>query len=552
MKLKNGEWWKNAVGYQIYVPSFADSNQDGVGDLNGVREKLDYLVDLGIDFIWLSPVYESPNVDSGYDISNYYKILPEFGTMDDFDQLLKEAHDKNLRIIMDLVINHTSNQHPWFLESKKNKTNPYRNYYIWQPPRKEGGLPSNWESIFGGSVWEWDVETKEYYMHIFAKEQPDLNWENPVMRQDLYRMIRWWLEKGIDGFRIDAITHIKKQDLHDVSKELADMYMNEEGLGDCLLELKAVFNEYPTILTIGEASGIPASEAEKWAGENGYFNMIFSFDHIHVWASHPDEQPDIREMKTAFDRWQQALANDGWNALFLENHDIPRSVSMFGDQKKYWKRSAKALATLFLLLRGTPFIYQGQELGMTNMHFHSIDELKAVDSKRKYSIRLAKGEAPKEAFEELVEVARDNARTPMQWTDGVYAGFSDVLPWMGVNRNKDLINAAAEQQDPDSVWNHYRTLIALRKEEPGLLVGTFKLHNKTHKKIIVYERKSKEADFLILVNLTKERASIHLPTTVSEKKWTRCLTNCHSDLEDLRGELVLKSFEATIYKRERS
>lgn len=544
-------WWRNAVGYQIYPRSFADSNQDGIGDLNGIREHLDDLAELGIDFLWLSPIYPSPNVDNGYDISDYRDIMEAFGTMEDFERLLEAVHEKGLRLIMDLVINHTSDQHPWFLASRQSKDNPYRDYYIWHPPRSNGELPSNWPSLFGGSAWEWDEQTQEYYLHIFAKEQPDLNWENPVLRQELYRMVRWWLDKGIDGFRIDAITHIKKRDLQDVSKKLADTYMNVEGIGVYLRELRQVFDAYPATLSIGEASGVPAADAHEWVGQNGYFCMIFTFDHVHVWANDPKDQPHIRQLKKALARWQYALAEDGWNALFMENHDLPRSVSVFGEDKKYWKVSAKALATLFMLLKGTPFIYQGQELGMTNVPFQSIDEIDAVDTRRHYEQQVAKGEDPEAVFKKLARASRDNARSPMQWDASTYAGFSQVEPWLRVNPNKDTINLAAEKKDPDSIWHYYRTLIQLRKSEEVLLNGTFHIHNLKHRQMMIYERRGAKQAFLILINLSKTEAVFYLPFQVREQSWTLVLSNYSECLANVTDECCFRPFETQIYQRSR-
>ncbi len=378
----NKTWWKEAVAYQIYPRSFKDSNDDGIGDIEGIISKLDYLKDLGIDIIWICPMYKSPNDDNGYDISDYKAIMDEFGTMEDFDKLLQKAHEKGMKLIIDLVINHTSDEHKWFIESRSSKDNPKRDFYIWRDG-KDGKEPNNWESIFKGSAWEYDYNTEQYFLHLFSKKQPDLNWENENVRKELYKMINWWLDKGIDGFRVDAISHIKKEkglkDIHN-PKNLDyvpsfEKHMNVEGIQKYLKELKEnTFDKYD-IITVGEANGVNISQAPQWVGEkDGKFNMIFQFEHLDLWDVDHKEQSTIKKLKEVLSKWQEGLEGVGWNALFIENHDIQRVVSTLGDDKNFWEESSKALALMYFMQKGTPFIYQGQEIGMTNVKFEGIED----------------------------------------------------------------------------------------------------------------------------------------------------------------------------------
>lgn len=543
-------WWKEAVGYQIYPRSFMDSNGDGVGDLNGIREKLPYLKELGVDFIWINPVYESPNVDNGYDISHYQEILAEFGTMADFDQLLVEAHQLGIKVIMDLVINHTSDQHEWFTEAKKSKENPYRDYYIWRDGI-DGKPPSDWQAIFGGSVWTYEEATDQYYFHAFAKEQPDLNWENHQLKQDVFAMISWWLDKGIDGFRIDAISHIKKDAFHLPAdlENIAARYQNITGIGDYLKELKQVFDSYD-IMTVGEASGVTAEEAEDWAGHDGYFDMIFEFEHIGLWKKQQDKQFDIRSFKQALSRWQYALDGKGWNALYMENHDVPRSVSVFGCDGEYREISAKALAMMYFFLQGTPFIYQGQELGMTNMKFSSIDQIDALDSKHIYQELLNQGKSEKEALTVISQTTRDNARTPMQWDASTYGGFSESEPWLVVNPNTQQINAAEQLEQPDSVLHFYQQLIRLRKESQALVYGHFEELLSEDEQLYVYLRSAEEEQILVLVNLSSESADYQLPKAIKQldKEWQLLLSNLPKAASQLEMTGTLAPFEARAYR----
>lgn len=427
------KWWKEAVAYQIYPRSFMDSNGDGIGDIQGVISKLDYLSDLGIDVIWICPIYQSPNDDNGYDISDYKDIMKDFGTMEDFDELLDEVHHRGMKLIMDLVINHTSDEHPWFLESRSAKENPYRDYYIWHEG-KDGKEPNNWESIFSGSAWEFDEKTKEYYMHVFSKKQPDLNWENEKVRHELYEMVNWWLDKGIDGFRVDAISHIKKvagfPDLPNPEKldyvPSFEGHMNRPGIQEHLKELKEkTFAKYD-IMTVGEANGVTSDSADEWVAEDGgNFNMIFQFEHMGLWDKGEEKPLDLIELKTILTNWQNGLEKiNGWNALYLENHDQIRSVNKFGSTA-YRVESAKCLAALYFLMKGTPFIYQGQELGMTNVKFDSIDDYDDVGMINYYRIQREKGDSHDEIMKVIWETGRDNSRTPMQWNT---EKMQDFLP----------------------------------------------------------------------------------------------------------------------------
>lgn len=541
-------WWKEAVGYQIYPASFMDTNHDGIGDLNGIRSKLDYLKELGIGFIWITPIYESPNVDNGYDISDYQKIMKTFGTMEEFDLLLAEAHEYGIKVIMDLVINHTSNQHAWFIESRSSVKDDYRDYYIWADG-SIGGPPNDWISIFGGSAWEYDETTKQYYLHAFAKEQPDLNWENPRVKRDLFTMVNWWLDKGIDGFRVDAISHIKKAPLTtSLTNDPFAVFKNVPGIETHLEELRDIFKKRD-ILTVGEANGVSADEAHRWVGESeGYFNMLFEFDHISLWNKEEQEGLDVIQFKQAITAWQNALADgQGWNALYMENHDIPRSVSSFGSEETvFWETSAKALALSFLLLQGTPFIYQGQEIGMTNMPFASIDDIDAVDTKNFYHEMIQAGVSPTKAMNIVRKTARDNSRTPMQWTAEEYAGFSTRQPWMVINPNKQAINVLDELTDPTSVLNFYKEVIQLRNQSETLIYGDYKLYLPDHPQLFVYGRRLADERYIVIINLSNEFASADLPANVHIEDWT--LQLCNLDDHPIHQHTTFAPYEARVYK----
>lgn len=540
------KWWKEAVGYQIYPASFKDSNNDGIGDINGIREKLSYLKELGIDFLWINPIYQSPFVDNGYDISDYQAILEKFGTMDEFDALLAEAHQMGIKIIMDLVINHSSDQHEWFIESRQSVDNPYRDYYIWVDGTPDQA-PNEWQSIFGGSAWAYDEQTGQYYLHIFAKEQPDLNWESDKLKAELFTMIRWWLDKGIDGFRLDAISHVKKDEYSVKATENPfSPFQNVSGIEDHLTELKNVFDEYD-IMTVGEASGVSANEGPEWVGENGYFDMIFEFDHISIWKHEKDGDLDVLSLKQSLSAWQRALDGKGWNALYMENHDVPRCVSVFGDTSpKYWQVSAKAIAMMYFFLQGTPFIYQGQEIGMTNLSFSSIDEIDAVDSKRLYQQLLDEGRSEEEALDIVANTTRDNSRTPMQWDDHSYAGFSEVAPWLLVNPNYQMINVADQTNDPESILSFYKKMIILRRENKGLVYGSFNEYLPENEQLFVYERVLDEERYLIIVNLTDEAATYTLPTEI-ETNWEVLLENQSG--QKFQSSSTFAPYEACLYRK---
>lgn len=512
-------WWKEAVAYQVYPRSFNDSNGDGIGDLPGLIEKLDYLENLGIDVIWLSPMYPSPNDDNGYDISDYKGIMSEFGTMNDFDQLLSSIHQRGMKLILDLVVNHTSDEHPWFIESKSSKTNAKRDWYIWADPKPDGSEPNNWESIFNGSTWEFDESTKQYYFHLFSKKQPDLNWENPDVRQAVFEMMNWWFEKGIDGFRVDAITHIKKNfEAGDLpvpdGKKFApafDVDMNQPGIQEWLQEMKDKSLSRYDIMTVGEANGVTPNDAEEWVGEeNGKFNMIFQFEHLGLWST-GDTKFDVKSYKQVLNRWQKQLENVGWNALFIENHDQPRRVSTWGDDKNYWYESATSHATAYFLQQGTPFIYQGQEIGMTNYPFESIESFNDVAVKTEYQIVKKEGGDVNQLLDKYKMENRDNARTPMQWNNSINAGFTTGKPWFHVNPNYTEINVKQQLNDKFSILSYYKALIQLKKSDLIYTYGKFNMVDAENKQVFAYTRTFKNITVLIVANLTNEVSELNLP-----------------------------------------
>ena len=546
------KWWKEAVAYQIYPRSFMDSNNDGIGDLQGIISKLDYLKDLGIDVIWICPVYKSPNDDNGYDISDYQDIMSDFGTMEDFNELLSEIHKRNMKIIIDLVINHTSDEHPWFIESRSSKQNPKRDWYIWREG-KDNKEPNNWESIFKGSAWEYDENTKEYYLHLFSKKQPDLNWENEDMRNEIYKMINWWLDKGIDGFRVDAISHINKEeglvdmDNPDNLKYVPsfDKHMNVEGIHDYLRELKEnKFSKYD-IMTVGDANGVKAEQATDWVGENdGKFNMLFQFEHIDLWNSSEFNLPNLKKV---WNKWQVNLENDGWNALFIENHDITRVVSSWGDDTRFLKESAKALGLLYFMHKGTPFIYQGQEIGMTNVKFNDINEYDDIRSINEYNQLINQGMSPKDALEHIWNTSRDNTRTPMQWDDSLNAGFSKSNPWIHVNPNYKYINVKEQLEDDDSILNFYKKMIKIKKSSECLIYGKYNLILEDDTNIFAYERILNDEKFLVICNL-KSESSNYKYEKLTLKYENLILSNYNVDAHKDLNNFELKPWEARLYK----
>lgn len=544
-------WWKEAVAYQVYPRSFNDSNGDGIGDLPGLIEKLDYLENLGIDVIWLSPMYPSPNDDNGYDISDYKGIMSEFGTMDDFDQLLSSIHQRGMKLILDLVVNHTSDEHPWFIESKSSKASAKRDWYIWADPKPDGSEPNNWESIFNGSTWEFDESTKQYYFHLFSKKQPDLNWENPDVRQAVFDMMNWWFEKGIDGFRVDAITHIKKNfEAGDLpipdGKKFApafDVDMNQPGIQEWLQEMKDKSLSRYDIMTVGEANGVTPNDAEEWVGEEkGKFNMIFQFEHLGLWST-GDTKFDVKSYKQVLNRWQKQLENVGWNALFIENHDQPRRVSTWGDDKNYWYESATSHATAYFLQQGTPFIYQGQEIGMTNYPFESIESFNDVSVKTEYQIVKKEGGDVNQLLDKYKMENRDNARTPMQWNNSINGGFTTGKPWFHVNPNYTEINVKQQLNDKFSILSYYKALIQLKKSDLIYTYGKFSMVDAENEQIFAYTRSFKNNTVLIVANLTNEVSELNLPFELDISSVDIKLHNYH--LNDINLDHI-KPYEAFV------
>ncbi len=522
-------WWKEAVVYQIYPRSFMDSNGDGVGDIAGITQRLDYLKDLGIDVIWLSPVYQSPNDDNGYDISDYRAIMKEFGTMEDFDEMLRQAHARGLRIVMDLVVNHTSDEHQWFVESRKSKENPYRDYYIWREGKEGDVPPNNWGSCFSGSAWQYDEATKMYYLHMFSRKQPDLNWDNEIVREEVFDMMRWWCEKGIDGFRMDVISMISKTEgLPDGKMADGALYgdfgpyvCNGPHVHQYLKEMnEKVLSKYD-LLTVGETPGVTVEEARKYTGSSEKeLNMVFQFEHVEgmdeesKWNTRP---VSLLCLKRILSKWQTGLHDVGWNSLFLSNHDQPRSVSRFGnDSDEYRERSAKMLATCLHMMQGTPYVYQGEELGMTNYPFTEMSQFRDLETINAY--RELVEESHKREPEELIRCfqhrGRDNARTPMQWDDSENAGFSTGTPWIGVNPNYRGVNARAQQQDPESVFSYYKKLIRLRKEHDIIVYGSYRLLMEESDSVFAYVRTLGQQKLLVLCNFTRDEQALDIPAQV--------------------------------------
>ncbi|WP_158737091.1 alpha-glucosidase [Alteribacillus sp. YIM 98480] len=546
-------WWKEAVGYQVYPRSFQDSNGDGIGDIQGLIQRLDYLQELGIDLIWMCPMYQSPQDDNGYDISDYKAILEEFGTMKDFDELLQKVHERGMKLIIDLVLNHTSDEHPWFIESRSSKESEKRDWYIWRDG-KNGQEPNNWESIFGGSAWKYDENTDQYFLHVFSKKQPDLNWENPEVRSALYETVNWWLDKGIDGFRIDAISHIKKRpglpDMPNPKKKKYvssfDMHMNQPGIHKFLQEFKEeTFGNYD-VVTVGEANGVNVKEADLWVGKKGKMNMIFQFEHLDLWDAGTKGTLDVRGLKKVLTRWQKGLEMNGWNALFIENHDLARVVSTWGDDKEYWKESATAIATMYFFMQGTPFIYQGQEIGMTNARFSSIEEYDDVAAKNIYREKKAQNVPEKEILELLGQTSRDNSRTPMQWSNEKNAGFSTGKPWLKINPNYKKVNVDKQKQDSSSILNYYKTMIKLKKQYDLFTYGRYTLLNEEDNQIYAYLREGDKQNALIVTNLSGKQAKWNGAGILLSSH--QLLLNNYQGLFHKEIEsLLLNPYEARIY-----
>ena len=516
-------WWKEAVIYQIYPRSFADSNGDGIGDLNGITAHLDYLETLGIDVIWLSPVYKSPNDDNGYDISDYRDIMEDFGTMEDFDRLLAEAHRHHIRIVMDLVVNHTSDEHAWFIESRSSRDNPHRDYYIWKEP-KDGKEPNNWGAWFGGSAWELDEHTGMYYLHCFSRKQPDLNWENPKVRDEVFDMMNWWCEKGIDGFRMDVISMISKDpSFPDGPVEdglygsLAPYVCNGPHVHEYLQEMNRRVLSHYDLLTVGEAAGVTIEEAQKYANNDGTeLGMVFQFEHVELvkgpigkWS---DQKPKLRDFRRVMNKWQYELEGKAWNSLFLDNHDQPRVVSRFAnDSEQYRVVSAKMIATCLHMLKGTPYVYQGEELGMTNAYFDRLEDYRDIESINAFHQYVDSGLVTAEdMMRYLKEISRDNARTPMQWDDSRNAGFTTGTPWINVNPNYPKINAQAAVADPDSVFHYYQELIRLRHTLPVIVYGKFEGLLEDSETIYAYRRLLDGQVLTVACNFTDQEQACDL------------------------------------------
>ncbi|MDO6656456.1 alpha-glucosidase [Anaerobacillus sp. 1_MG-2023] len=549
----NRIWWKEAVGYQIYPRSFQDSNGDGIGDLQGVIQRLDYIKNLGIDVIWICPMYKSPNDDNGYDISDYQDIMEDFGTMKDFDALLEEVHKRDMKLIIDLVLNHTSDEHQWFIESRSSKEDPKRDWYIWRDG-KNGKEPNNWESIFGGSAWEYDRKTDQYYLHVFSTKQPDVNWENPAVRGALYDAVNWWLDKGIDGFRIDAISHIKKRpgfpDMPNPANEKYvssfDMHMNQKGIQEFLQEFKDETYSNYDVMTVGEANGVSIDEADQWVDEkNGKMNMIFQFEHLGLWDAVDKPELDIVSLKSVLTRWQKGLENKGWNALFVENHDKPRVVSTWGNDKEYWRESATSMGAMYFLMQGTPFIYQGQEIGMTNVQYPSIEDYDDVADKNRYRIQREAGVSHESIMKVIWASSRDNSRTPMQWNSDYNAGFSSGTPWLKVNPNFVDINVQKQENDANSILTFYKKMIQLKKENLVFTYGTYDLLLEKHPQLYAYTRTTEEDQVLIVTNLSIEPAVFETRLVLEQDQ---LLLNNYPVVQEVNDSINLKPYEARVYR----
>ena len=554
----NKNWWKEAIVYQIYPRSFMDSNGDGIGDLQGIISKLDYLQDLGIDVVWLSPCYESPNDDNGYDISDYQKIIKEFGTMNDWDKLIIEMHNRGIKLIMDLVVNHTSDEHRWFEESKKSKNNEYRDYYIWRKGR-EGKEPNNWVSFFGGSVWQYDDITDEYYLHLFSKKQPDLNWENKRVREEIYTMMKWWLDKGVDGFRMDVINLISKAPgLPSIGDEEeyswgGEFFVNGPRIHEFLHEMnREVLSNYP-IMTVGETICVTTDDAILYTAEDrSELNMIFNFELMDIdngqYGKWDKSLFNMYEFKNILVKWQNGLKVKGWNSLFLNNHDQPRFVSRFGDDKKYRVESAKMFATIIHLLKGTPYIFQGEEIGMTNVRFASINEYRDIETLNMYSEFKQMGLDEDKIMNMIYTSSRDNARTPMQWENAENAGFTYGEPWIKVNDNYNNINVEKSQKNEHSVLNYYKKLIRLRKEHPAIVYGHFVGIDCYQKDIFAYIREYADEKLIVIANGSNKEAEFKFDTDNSYLDYEVMLNN-YDDIQRLNESLLLKPYEVIVLKR---
>ncbi|WP_181347164.1 alpha-glucosidase [Thalassobacillus sp. CUG 92003] len=538
-------WWQRSTVYQIYPRSFNDSNGDGVGDIPGIIEKLDYLVDLGIDIIWLSPVYQSPNDDNGYDISDYYAIMSDFGTMEDMERLIAEAHKRNLALIMDLVINHTSDEHPWFREASTSRSNPYRDFYIWRSG--DEGPPSDLRSVFSGSAWEYDAKTDAYYFHLFSRKQPDLNLHNQDVRQKIYEMMRYWLEKGINGFRMDVIDLIGKEVDRGI---IANGPKLHEYLQEMNKEVLAPYRD--AIMTVGETPSVDPEQAKLYTRPDRHeLDMVFTFEHMSLdevagegkWALKP---LDLRDLKQVLSKWQTALHKEGWNSLYWNNHDQPRIVSRWGDDTVYRVKSAKMLATVLHLLQGTPYIYQGEEIGMTNTTFNNSEDFKDIEMINMYHERIEQGDDPADIMASIQAKGRDHARTPMQWNDGHEAGFTTGEPWMKVNPNYREINAEAAMRDPESIYHYYKQLIQLRKNYEIIVHGSYQLVDAEHAEVFAYVRTLGSEKLLVVANFYTGEPHFEWPEELRELT-TDILISNYEDPPGGQKDIKLRPYEAVVY-----
>ena len=549
----NRTWWKEAVIYQIYPRSFMDSNGDGIGDLQGIISRLDYLKYLGIDVIWLSPVYKSPNDDNGYDISDYRDIMDEFGTMEDFDALLASAHERGIKIVMDLVVNHTSDEHPWFVESRQSKDNAYRDYYIWREGKDAKTPPNNWISCFSGPAWQYDGKTDMYYLHLFSKKQPDLNWDNPKVREEVFDMMTWWCNKGIDGFRMDVISMISKTEEMPDGRDgdFSPYCVHGPNVHRYLQEMnEKVLSKYD-IMTVGETAGVTTELAGQYAGEDTHeLNMVFQFEHVEgdgKYGKWTDEKIPLVTLKRTLSRWQRELYGKAWNSLFWDNHDQPRAVSRFGDDRPMYREvSAKMLATCLHMLQGTPYIYQGEELGMTNYPFQSPDDFRDIESVNAYREWCSEGRLSNEKFWPCITFkSRDNARTPVQWDDSPQAGFTTGTPWIAVNPNYLEINAKRETADVNSVFHYYKRLIALRKAYPVVVYGKYDILMEDSKELFVYTRTLDHEKLLVVCSFCDRETNFTIP---AEFAGASCLISNVENEYDKAG-MTLKPYEAFVLYR---
>ena len=530
----NKQWWKEAVIYQIYPRSFNDTSGDGIGDISGIIDKLDYIKSLGVDVVWLCPIYESPNDDNGYDISDYYNIMTEFGTMADFDRMLAEMKKRDLKLLMDLVANHTSDEHPWFVESRSSKDNPKRDYYIWRQG-KNGDPPNNWQSYFSGNAWTHDPTTDEYYLHLFTKKQPDLNWDNKKVRQEIYDIMRFWLDKGINGFRMDVISVISKRNYNDTPykdfwETVNKVYANGPRVHEFLKEMYENVLSHYNVMSVGEGSGIDIENAIKYVGEERKeLNMVFHFDIMTM--DHGSEgkfdyrKYDFVQFKKIYRKWDERLKNNGWNSIFLGNHDFPRMISRFGNDEEYWVESAKALAMLLMTMRGTPYIYQGDEIGMTNVAFPSIKDYRDVETLNAYRVIEKENSNVEKMLKAIHVQGRDNARTPVHWNNEPMAGFTSGEPWINVNPNYKKINVAKQEKDPDSILNFYREMVAFRKHHPTLVYGDFSMIQEENNRVFAYLREDEENQYLVIINFSDEENTFELDDQLDMSKAVLAVSN---------------------------